>query len=533
MVARGRGPRRGRYVVVAGPDGTGKTTVADALITGVLGDAATLHLHHRPRVLGGRTPQDGEPVTEPHAESPYPGWASALKVCYLFTDHVLGWLLRMRPALARGEHVLMERGWWDLVVDPRRYRLRGGRLALALGRLLPRPDATVVLTGSAEVIGPRTGELPEAELARQLAAWRTLPPTAVRPVPVDATKPLDEVVAAASDAVTGTDSGAKSDADTDPRCRTGGEQTWIALPRATAPRWWLPRDPPRASANGLLMYSPVTPRGVLAWSSARQAARLGALRALPSAAGPPAEVVERIAGLVPHGGRCAVGRATHPGRFSVLILDAHGRPARFVKVAHDEEGVAALRREAAGTEQLGARCQAPLRAPRVVESQDGLLVLEAAFWQPRLRPWLLPVEVARALGSLQGSGDAGGPAHGDVAPWNLLKGRHGTWWLIDWAQTKDAAPPFHDVLHHLVQSCAFLGRPSPGDVLAGLEGRGPLTPVLDAFAAGAGLPRSASREDLLRYLDGVDSDVDLTRPEERRAARVRQQLHDALEGGPR
>ena len=42
------------YVVIAGPDGAGKSTVVDALLGGPVA-ASALRLHHRPRVLGGMT----------------------------------------------------------------------------------------------------------------------------------------------------------------------------------------------------------------------------------------------------------------------------------------------------------------------------------------------------------------------------------------------------------------------------------------------------------------------------------------------
>jgi thymidylate kinase len=89
----------------------------------------------------------------------------------------------------------MERGWWDLVVDPARYRLNAPPAWIhLLGRLLPRPDRTIVLTGNAEVILARKAELSPDELARQLDAWRALPTARLRAVAIDATMPLETVV---------------------------------------------------------------------------------------------------------------------------------------------------------------------------------------------------------------------------------------------------------------------------------------------------------------------------------------------------
>lgn len=180
-------------VVVVGPDGSGKTAVAGAL-AGQRLPAPVLHLHHRPGLLPARTVHVG-PVTEPHRPRPYPTVLSSLKVLYLWVDYLIGWMVRIRPIVRTGGSVVIERGWWDLLVDPRRYRLAPvPRLLHALGRLLPRPDATVVLHADLSVLLGRKQELPAAELARQQEAWLSIPDRALRRVLVDAAQPLDGVV---------------------------------------------------------------------------------------------------------------------------------------------------------------------------------------------------------------------------------------------------------------------------------------------------------------------------------------------------
>jgi len=184
----------GRVLTVAGPDGTGKSTLCDALIDGVLRDREVLRVHHRFGVLPARG-GDRTAATEPHREEPYPAPIAALKAVALFADFWLGWLLRARPFVRRGGWVLLERGWWDLAVDPRRYRLRpGGRLVRALGRLLPQADVLLVLEGAPAMLRARKQELPEAELERQVRAWHEVVPSGVRRVHLDTSVSLDEVV---------------------------------------------------------------------------------------------------------------------------------------------------------------------------------------------------------------------------------------------------------------------------------------------------------------------------------------------------
>jgi thymidylate kinase len=186
---------RGKIVTVAGPDGTGKSTLCDALESGVLAGRAVLRVHHRFAVLPSRTKHEG-PVTEPHRNPPYSRALSEAKVLWLFVDFWLGWMLRALPFVRRGGWVLLERGWWDLVVDPRRYRLHPRtHLTRLLGRALPPSDLLVVLEGPASVLLARKPELPEAELVRQMRAWHDVVPARAPAVFVDTSAPRDAVVA--------------------------------------------------------------------------------------------------------------------------------------------------------------------------------------------------------------------------------------------------------------------------------------------------------------------------------------------------
>ena len=128
-------------------------------------------------------------------DEPYPAPLAAIKALALFADFWLGWPLRARPFVRRGGWVLLERGWWDLAVDPRRYRLRpGGRLVRVLGRLLPQSDVLLVLEGPPDALRARKQELPEAELERQVRAWHDVVPAGVRRVHLDTSASLDEVL---------------------------------------------------------------------------------------------------------------------------------------------------------------------------------------------------------------------------------------------------------------------------------------------------------------------------------------------------
>lgn len=183
----------GAVIVIAGPDGCGKTTVVTGLES-LLAPRPILSLHHRPRLLPSKTRHSG-PVLEPHKQEPYSRALSLAKLIYLFLDYQLGWRFRIAPFVRRGGVVLLERGWWDLLVDQRRYRLHApSGLIRALGRLLPQPHLSLILTGDPATIYRRKPELLEPELKRQLDAWRNAPLQPARTLFIGVDRPIDEVL---------------------------------------------------------------------------------------------------------------------------------------------------------------------------------------------------------------------------------------------------------------------------------------------------------------------------------------------------
>jgi hypothetical protein len=504
-------------VVVAGPDGAGKSTVVEHLVREVL-PGPTRRLHHRPHLLRGRSSGD-QVVTEPHRDPPYPTWLSVVKLCYLYVDFLLGWTLRVRPWLRDGGDVVIERGWWDLSVDPLRYRLQvPSQVARFLGHLLPRPDVTVVLGGSPAPIAARKSELSVDETARQLAEWKRLPQRALRAVHVDTGTPIAQVRDRVQRAVIASLS----------------DDRWVLLPTATAPRWYLPASPARASVNSLQLYHPVTPLGRGGWELARAVAALGGFRILArDGCRPPDEVLDLLAPHAPPGARIAVAQGRHRGRNNAIILDGRsGAICAFAKIARDPAGPAALAAEVAASESLTPRLPAGLRAPLVYHHQEYVAIFEPVVSWPRFRPWRLPPEVATLLGvffraGLDGQGR--GLAHGDCAPWNLVRVAGG-WALVDWSDARTDAPPFEDLFHYIVQSHALLGRPTRSELLEGLAGRGPTGEAVRGYAEGAGVGVEDARECFVSYLRRSFDGVDATTADGRRARRAREALMTALTG---
>ena len=505
----------GVVVVIAGPDGAGKSSLAGALASGG-DDGRILWLHHRPRMLPSRRGGLGDPVTDPYGDAPYPWPVSVMKVVYYWLDYLLGWVLRVRPALRRGGAAVIERGWWDLAADPRRYRMqRVEGVVRAFGALLPRPAHTFVLTADVELLQERTGDnLTAAELSAQMAAHRR--------------------VFAGRRAVTFLDASESVSQLHGRVCAALGQRpshgSLAGIPPGAQPRWLLPRQPRKVAAGALRIQRPMTPRALAVWRVARAGALFGAARFLPPADPAAIPDLARLATWKPAGGGVAVARSTHRQRHHALVVDARGGSVCHAKLAADADGQAALDREADNLQRFGSQIYGAVRAPRLLHHEPGLLITQAVAWRPAADPWRLDPVAAHHLGRWfhqTANAHGRGSAHGDFAPWNLLP-TGGGWVLVDWEMATDDAPPFFDVLHWLVMAHAHLGRPAPAAIRDGLEGRGWIGACLRAYAEGAGLPTAGLRGRLVGYLDETEERVDVGSAEGARETAARLALRAAI-----
>lgn len=183
----------GLMVVVLGADGSGKSSVIQALETKL---AKAFRQHRRFHFRPGLIPKRGGPgvATKPHKYPPYSPVISVLKLLVVALDFLLGYWLRLRPALVRSTLLLFDRYYDDLLVDPMRYRYGAAAAWVRLlRRLVPRPNLWVLLDAPIDVLRSRKQEVDEQEMQRQGEAYRGTFGGYRNVIVVDASRSLDEV----------------------------------------------------------------------------------------------------------------------------------------------------------------------------------------------------------------------------------------------------------------------------------------------------------------------------------------------------
>ena len=159
----------GRFVVLVGPDGVGKTSVARALLDHYRGPAA--YFHFLPP-FDGQWPTPG-PTSVP-LPKPREGGSVMLGSIRLLRNAVRCWiryLKSVRPALKRSFLIVGDRWMYGYLVQPDAMKFHGPDLLLrAVMRLLPRPHLIVNLTAPPHVIRARKQELTLSQIEHELVA---------------------------------------------------------------------------------------------------------------------------------------------------------------------------------------------------------------------------------------------------------------------------------------------------------------------------------------------------------------------------
>jgi hypothetical protein len=120
----------GLVVVILGPDGGGKSSVAQRILKDLeKGFRRTKYCHLRlglfPSIrslLTGQRRPEGI-VTEPHKEPPYGFIVSFLRFIYYALDYILGYYFKTYWFKVRTGLLVIDRYYYDYLIDPIRYRM--------------------------------------------------------------------------------------------------------------------------------------------------------------------------------------------------------------------------------------------------------------------------------------------------------------------------------------------------------------------------------------------------------------------------
>jgi hypothetical protein len=432
---------RGCFVLLVGPDGSGKTTISDALTSraDALGIAVS-RAHYRPGLIGGR--REGSTATDtPRSQQQRSMSAGALKLALVATDMIVGYLFRWRSQ-RHSCLLIVERGWWDMAVDPTRYRLNPWllRLVRLLGPLIPRADLVVLLVGAPAEIDSRKREIGVGEVTRQLASWEELASQAGRKtIRIDTVLHRGEDVAdVILDAAFGDHS-----APTDPVRR-------VPLTPSRLNLLCSGRCGPAAR-----IYKPFHPIRRPMKQVGFAAARHGLTRREFA----PFDVQELCRDLRLETDGYVMMQSSRAGRW-VIGICYQGRLSTVVKVG--SLGDQPLETEAATLSVLQNAGPGSIRVADIRwwgKWRERLILAVAALPPTRLDTTIdEAVELCNAM--VNGAGRVPSVVHGDFAPWNVLSYRPEPV-VVDWEASRFERVPLFDLSHFLITSGALLRNQTP------------------------------------------------------------------------
>jgi len=200
MLARDLEPKKtsaGRSVLLVGIDGAGKSTLARALLSHPELQrkfAYARYFHWIPSSKG----QFPWPAFKdvPRNTKETPAIASALRLMRNFVRAWWSWNTNVRKLVKSGGLVILDRFMANYWLDPLSVRYSGSAKLLEFAaKRLPKPDVMFVLDAPPETLASRKNELSVAQIEQQRECLASLPSLALRSVKLDASRPVEELVA--------------------------------------------------------------------------------------------------------------------------------------------------------------------------------------------------------------------------------------------------------------------------------------------------------------------------------------------------
>ncbi len=183
---------RGKFVVLVGLDGAGKTTFARKFAGRLANDPrcrGIRYFHWIPTLFGNQFPWPS--FKETPRKAPTEGGVQAIlsvvRLCKNLASARLVYHTRLLPCLRQGKHVVVDRFLYNYWLDPVSLCYNGPKLALKFAEwAMPKPDFLLSLEAEAETLLSRKQELTPAEIERQKLLLAALPMRGVQKVVLDA-----------------------------------------------------------------------------------------------------------------------------------------------------------------------------------------------------------------------------------------------------------------------------------------------------------------------------------------------------------
>ena len=193
----------GRMIAVMGTDGSGKTTILDAInpVLKSMTHGKLVIQHLKPDLLPplgrlrGVKHEEGHVCATPHASRPSGFVGSLARVSYLLCDYILGYWLKVRIRLSKTPitYWIFDRYAYDMLIDSRRFRIKLPRWIIkAFVFFVPRPDLILCLGGNPEEIYARKPETSLEEVRRQVGELKKFCCSNRSAVWIDTTKSIKE-----------------------------------------------------------------------------------------------------------------------------------------------------------------------------------------------------------------------------------------------------------------------------------------------------------------------------------------------------